>query len=140
MTSNKQEKVHPSFSFIIQQLTSDEAVLLEYISSSKIRYGYLCDSKSDPDTGGLEGESIYEQFKQLCLKAGLTNTNMFASYCENLVRLKLFTHELLPTAQLVPEGAYHLEAAAYVKQVYRDTVVVSDYGQSFIDVCIENDT
>lgn len=126
--------VHPSFAFIIQELSSEEALLLKWLSDQEDK-GRLCDCISNAETGDMEDPLISEQFSDLCIKAGLSNREMFGSYLENLTRLRILYQELRSDAEYIPEGAGDWKEPASVATYYRDTVSLTEFGLSFIKAC-----
>lgn len=135
MHEDKKDSVHPSFAFLIQQLSSEEAVLIKHISSIKIK-GWLCEEISDAHFGDLKTERLRDQFEKLCLDAGLKKRTMFSSYMENLIRLRILYHELQTEANYVPEGTRDYREPPSVEQFNKEVIQVSEFGWAFIEACI----
>jgi hypothetical protein len=128
---------HPSFVFVLQQITSDEAKLLKYIDKNSKEMVYISQQFSDAKTGNLLSKSEHEQHEELCRAAGVVHTDLARSYVDNLLRLRIFTQELRSE---VHQDEYYIDyslSAPEVEHKYVDVVSMSQYGWNFIEACIE---
>lgn len=151
MNADTASKAHPSYVEIIKQLSSDEALLLKYISS-RPDYMYssmpLVDLQMRKKSGGTYNPLIYN-FSDIGENAKCLMPESVTVYIDNLARLKIIDiHE----AQKIANEQYyvplerHPRIKKYLDQnhaenqfsfkVQRKLMRVTDYGKMFIGACI----
>lgn len=129
---------HPSFVFVLQQITSDEAKLIKYIDKNSKNITYITHQVSDARTGVLLSKSELEQHDELCRSAGVAHPELARSYIDNLLRLRIFTHELRSEVLYQDEDDKGYNAPGPdVEHKYEDVVFMSEYGWNFVRACIE---
>jgi hypothetical protein len=138
MNEETKSKIHPSFSFLIQQITPEEALLIRYLP--KAEDGWLLQEFSDAKHGNLQSELLNTQFEKICLEAGLVQKERFDSYLENLIRLRILFKDIYSNSEFVPAGERDAREPAQVDQQTETTVAISSYGWDFIEACSEIDT
>ena len=128
---------HPSYVFVLQQITSDEAKLIKHIDKNSKEMVYISQQISNARSGDLLSKSAHEQHIELCRAACVIHTDLAASYIENLLRLRILTHELRSE---VHQDEYYIDYSPSLPEVehkYIDVIFVSEYGWNFIKACIE---
>jgi Abortive infection alpha len=126
---------HPSFVTIIQQLTSDEAKILKTLAQSNDKYLSLSSDKSSRNSTGL---SVAQQFKTWCKESNVFHPDCSEAYLDNLVRLRIFHQVAGHEARFEPEGGnrYGTYEASVTNKEY-EFIELTDFGQLFLDACIE---
>lgn len=133
MVKSTVSKVHPSFAFMIQQLSSDEALLLSYISSIDDFFIELDDSEKDR----YPHMTLPAQVNDLAKKASVSNVDNAVLYFENLTRLNIFKEQIFVSSEF-EEGIVdkYDKLPDSVHTTNYKLITLSDYGRSFIDVCV----
>ena len=123
---------HPAFVSIIQQLTSDEALIIKYLSQQPEQWPVISELTE------VEGEaidSIEEQFKEWCKLSNVKNIDHYKSYMDNLIRLRLLSFLCGNNAEPnSSEYFFHSESITNKEYAHLE---LSSFGRQFIDACIE---
>jgi len=135
MKASTATKVHPSFVHVIQQITPAEALLLAHIAR---REGIFSIQEAEVIGGKQAGPSLSDQFRGLCLEAGMTSPENGDSYLDNLIRLRIFsildgTESKYLTGGSCDEGIYE----ASVENEHYRIVELSAYGENFLGTCVD---
>lgn len=144
MTESEKWKVHPSFVEIIKQLSPDEAKLLKKISQEG-DFHPLIDIRIVPPGGGF----ITRVHNLSLLANGVCdNPNRIYAYIDNLARLKLID---IPNDYYINDDEPYKELESYPEveelmkqplpegykwEINRGEFDVTEYGKSFIEVCL----
>ncbi len=139
------EQAHPSFVQIIQQMTRDEAVLLERLGSGKP--SPLIDVKlvsKDPDEGGF---MFARRVSELGGEAGCEHLRLVPAYLDNLQRLGLIE---MPDSWYTDDSKYdslecgtlisdlkklHGEESDHRVEVQKYLAQLTTLGEQFIKAC-----
>ncbi len=131
----RETSAHPSFVFIIQQLTPDEARILKYIAQLDGKWPSLSENSA---AKGYEELSISLKFKNWCEKAGVTKIGRSDAYMDNLVRLRILHHISGTDAKYEPAGYNRYgDYEAYISNNEYALVELTAFGRLFLDACIE---
>ncbi|HVR95446.1 MAG TPA: DUF4393 domain-containing protein [Thermoanaerobaculia bacterium] len=135
MDSSSAGKAHPAYVSILQQISSDEARLLSFLGKlprEELSWAEQHEegmAKSIP----IEGKWLY-----VCSQAGVVNLENAGAYLDNLLRLRIFTADLISTASLESRFLVYGDSShemslreGTIREVY-----LSDFGSHFIEVCI----
>jgi hypothetical protein len=136
---NKQtvQTVHPAFVHVVQQLTSDEAVILSHAATPGFRVDLVETTLQDGRTES--GSSISEQFRVFCDGAGVRYPEHSDAYLDNLLRLKILVE------QYWTEGTFHGahtsthyddEVPASVMNSNTRAIELSAFGERFMAACV----
>lgn len=128
--------VHPAFVHVVQQLSPDEALLLQRIAREGTRFNLkeVLDEDGDPRGGTSR---IEEQFKDVCEKAGVGAAGLSDAYLDNLLRLKIFVEIHWSEGELHAAGwNYHGEYGASVANYGSRLVQLSAFGERFLKTCV----
>ena len=124
---------HPSFVQIIQQLTPDEARVLEHIFRMDKEWPSIDSSLSRPRKGtSYRRESVETGFKRWCSESKVLKIQNSNAYMVNLVRLGLFKHNVYNEATYWPSDE-HSEAS--VDNEEYEILELTDFGRLFLDAC-----
>ncbi len=141
MDKDHSSLAHPSFVYVIQQLSADEATLIKYVAENSKEIVFVSEELSDAKHGDLLSESKFAQYESLCRDAGVQYVDLASSYVENLLRLRIFAQELQTEVDYKEEEANQYGVwGANVNQRYREVVYMSEYGWNFAKACIEGNT
>lgn len=130
---------HPSFAYVLQQLSPDEALIIKELKT--IKPGQLiCSARVDYEHGTVsEGEKgVHRQFEDFCETIPLQNRGLIYTYLENLIRLNILGNLSYSDAELIPEGGNDYGTwEAYLEHASRETIYISSFGETFISACVE---
>jgi hypothetical protein len=129
MHSASASKVHPSFVQIIQQLSSDEARLIQKIAKRCEVPGPLFNELDDP-TLIKPNRSLSELWLDFCSESSIQDNALSSAYYNNLIRLGLLRET--STA----ESRSGLPSAISSHVVTHRAVVLTPYGNMFLDTCV----
>ncbi|HOP40480.1 MAG TPA: DUF4393 domain-containing protein [Geobacteraceae bacterium] len=134
MDAKTASDAHPSFVSLIQQLTSDEAKIMNRIAALKADWPcWTGKQAARPDTD----DDIWDQLRHFCLDANLDCPDNVMLYIENLIRIRLLEHVTGSEAKYYPEGGDdHGTWGAGVATESWELVQVTEYGRAFIAACI----
>lgn len=135
MNRQSADAVHPAFVHLIQQLTPDEALLLQRIATDP---GQFALHESSTDSGLAKGsESLSVQFRNYCEAAGVASPSLSDAYLDNLLRLKVLAEQQWSEGTLHPDGhTIHGDYRAYIDTKYGRLIELSAFGNRFIHTCI----
>jgi hypothetical protein len=136
---NKQSagEVHPAFVHVIQQLTPDEALVLQKISGEGGRFG-LHEVVNRNWYLSKDTVSISTQFRTFCESAGVAVPSMSETYLDNLLRLKVLAEEQWSEGKFRPAGyTDHGEYGASVENTNGRLIALSAFGERFLRICID---
>ncbi|MEL6722957.1 MAG: DUF4393 domain-containing protein [Pseudomonadota bacterium] len=132
MDANQDGIAHVAFAHVIQQLSPDEAKIINHIALKSLHIvAFQIIDNSSPQT-----LTIHEQFDQLCHDAGVKNRT---PYLVNLIRLGILgDHEEIE--HFGEEGMLNLECGTehLVKKRKTTRVMVTDFGDCFIRSCVSS--
>ena len=119
---------HPSFVQTIQQLSADEARILQEISKKHTSAKPIFEQEADPDRIKPE-MGIPERWRRFCGNCGIQQGSLADAYCENLIRLGILGK---------PDSARSKSSASAIgyRVVTTHRLVVTRYGDFFLDVCV----
>ena len=136
MTASLASEVHPAFVHVIQQLTPDEAIVLQAIatSSAGLNLHELVDQFGDyiPPSS-----SVKAQFRSLCEAAQVKAPSLSEAYLDNLLRLRLFAEVRWSEGKLGLQG--NLDYGTYQTDVVNldgRLVELSSFGEAFLRTCV----
>ena len=132
-------EVHPAFVHLIQQLTPDEALVLQKISAENGRFSMY---QSDSGSGLLlRGEvAISTQFRTFCEGAGVGDPALSDTYLDNLLRLKVLTEQQWSEGEFRPAGWLDDPDQARVMTTNGRLVELSAFGKRFLRTCVARST
>ena len=137
MLNDKRDTVHPSFTYLISQLTAEEAVLLKYLYNNFDKKEVLFTETYNITARKYKTESIDDLFKNACIDAGLVNEALFLSYKENLIRLRIFYTERITDNEYVHSNVLYSSDPPYIQQTEDIVVSFTDYGEAFLASCTD---
>ena len=134
---NKQfaESVHPAFVHVIQQITPDEALVLQRISTQAEHFAL---QETEIESGFSKGTpSISAQFLELCESAGLRASALSDTYLDNLLRLKVLVEQQWSEGTLHPDGhTIYGDYRARIENKHGRVVELSAFGRAFLRTCV----
>ncbi len=89
MDTRVKSHVHPSYVQIINEMSSDEAKILKYLSLHNLDSYPILDLYAREAGEKISKKSILSNFTDIGYKAGCENPDMTATHIDNLSRLKL---------------------------------------------------
>lgn len=122
---------HPSFVSIIQQLTSDEAKILRYLSSQQ------ADQRNIYERSNSEGEVVElvkKKFNSWCKQASVKYPGQSEFYMDNLIRLRIFRQEMTGDIKFNPDAVYPEDVQQWSEYM---NIELTPFGNQFLDACIE---
>jgi hypothetical protein len=136
MNSDTVMSAHPAFVHVIQQLTSDEALVLKHVASLK-NFALREETDNEWVFRGEDGP-IANQFAELCEAAGAWHPESSGAYLDNLLRLKIFTESRFSRSEYRPAGSArwgdYEPSVEYANTRY---VELSDFGAAFVATCVD---
>ncbi|HEX8410749.1 MAG TPA: DUF4393 domain-containing protein [Thermoanaerobaculia bacterium] len=135
MNADTVHVAHPAFVHVIQQLTSDEAVVLKHIAAQN---GFELRERVD-DVGVFRGETgrIVDQFQEMCRAAGAKNPDASGKYLDNFLRLKILAEDRWSESEYHPGGVSDWgDYGPSVASEHRRLIVISDFGEAFVQGCV----
>lgn len=141
MNSPFANKAHPSFSCIIQQLSSHEAQILQEIAkNSKAGQSILFEEILLNGTiSPVSSEYLFMQWRALCAKFEVTDKVIADAFYHNLIRLGILIERSDTEAKYIPEGSDRYgDWGAKVETKTNNYVTLTDYGDLFLDVCVRD--
>ncbi len=133
-TSMSREKcalAHPAYCQVIQQLSSDEAILIKHLPAIEAKGAWVCHEMSNLD-GVMLTKPVNHTFSKICHDVGLQSPEMYDSYLDNLLRLRILSKQVFSSYD-------DLQAPAKDRVQTNDVgIVISDFGWSFINACVED--
>jgi len=150
MNKNSADNAHPSFVEIIKQLTSDEAILIKYLSKRK-EYPLVVSTKNTNKTStgrfsrfGLHGrnennnEKIVSDFNIIAKEKLIDYNKMIL---DNLLRLKILEIQSTTNQSLDDDffSSFRGEKGETTLKIeIKNKIMFTEFGQSFINTCINN--
>lgn len=104
-----QDQYHPAFKDVLQQLSSDEAIILTALSRRE-GFPILFEQRESTRTNRTWASSkqdsteLWNQFEKFCGQLSLKNQENAAGYLDNLLRLRLVEHVARETQKLRSDG------------------------------------
>jgi hypothetical protein len=130
--------VHAAFVHVIQQLSPDEALLLE---SVRARGDTFALNEEWDDEYEFVGDTIELQFRDFCTEAGVANVALSDVYLENLIRLGVLRVQQSSKGEYEPAGHNRYgEYPARVATMNGRVVEVGDFGAKFLAACVRSVT
>lgn len=127
---------HPSFVTLIQQLTADEAKIINYIASLGQDWPNW-QGKTDAASGSEK--DLWEKMRKICVNAKVSHSEKADIYIENLLRLRLLRHNTSAEAHYQPEGSSHYaDWGPHVITDEYEFIELTAYGRAFIDACVSD--
>jgi hypothetical protein len=128
--------VHPAFVHVIQQLTPDEALVLQKISTEVGQFA-LHQIESESDALSQRTESISVQFRKFCESAGVGAPALSDAYLDNLLRLRVLAEQQWSEGEFRPAGyTDHGDYQASVENSNGRLIELSAFGEGFLRTCI----
>lgn len=128
------DKVHPSFTEVIHQLSADEAKVLRYAKTNPLSFNERYTTSAGPQKQRTT-EPIELQFESYCQRAGVEQLHKHPVYLDNLTRLRLIERESGERARIRGGIAAPLHSGfPVISDVH--VVFLSDFGRTFIDLCV----
>jgi hypothetical protein len=119
MDRERRKETHPAFVSVLQQLSSDEALLLTYLFCNP---GWrLLETWVDGKT--MKEQYLEDQFALTCRAAGTQLEDHAEAYMDNLIRLRILKEETISTAKFEPRGE------PYIQEGINRELVVSNFGR-----------
>jgi len=134
MDSDRVSNVHPAFVHVIEQITPEEAVILQNIA--RTRFSLI--EKTDEE-GRPRGSSISIQFNAFCIGAGIhLDLASTEAYLDNLLRLKIVADQNWSSGRLRAKrnGYWAGGGSMYVETEVSKLIELSAFGQRFVDTCV----
>jgi hypothetical protein len=133
MNKRRAASVHPAFVQVIQQLTPDEALILQAMNDKSIVLREVENSK-----GRGTGPSIAQQFRKFCEDAGVANIDEADAYLENLLRLRILSEKTWSKGTYSPAGVDddYGEYEASLETSDGRLIEVGAFGDSFLFACL----
>lgn len=147
--NGKQNLVHPSFPFIIDQISHDEAWMLYYLKQGdkRLRQEFLFDedySKFLPPTilfNELKTQDLFFQDNYNLYQSQLTHMNLIHNY-ENQDKRKILYRPIdknTPQNKILTNNDTQEKTVQYgVEQEY--VFSLTEFGELFVEACIPDDT
>lgn len=136
MSGSSSKRVHPAFVEVIKQLSPDEAILLQRLST-------LGSARSAPFRQVVKDGSYYTstdieaQWAEFCLSSAVSE-EMAETYRHNLIRLGVLAKDSWTESTLHPAGHHRYgEYNATVEVAVTETLSVTPFGWQLMEVCIE---
>lgn len=131
MNTSKINLAHPAYCQVIQQLSSEEAILIKHLPEIESEYAWICHEMSSLD-GRMLSDSISQSFDKICSSIGLKSSEMYEAYLENLLRLGILSKQTF--------SSYEDFQADEREQTNDVGIIISAFGWSFIKTCVEDPT
>ncbi|CAI1618122.1 DUF4393 domain-containing protein [Serratia entomophila] len=146
MDDKTESTTHPAFVEVIKQLSSDEALILEFIANKTMCNAYVVDvylKQAQNDGGTLE----VRDFGRYIWDSGMKNTKSNNMYIDNLIRLRILQkinlnhiqHDefdmLIKSLDKVYANKYPQFFFRYEQSILKPTT----FGQQFIGSCIKKE-
>lgn len=159
LDKNTKNEAHPSYAEIIRQLSPSEARLLSILSgcsgypriltsnNRKIMRGGAPPFYNQAFNRGFASINIKTQFKRYFSESEEPVDTAFA--LDNFIRLRLIEIEITTTQDLKETPTYlprignsqdNLSEKLILEITTEETLVFSDFGMKFVDICIKNKT
>jgi len=135
MDEKTSDKAHPSFVTVIQQLTSDEAKIINYIATIEKDFPYWS-GNSDAKIGSEN--DVWEQIRKVCVNSDIKYLENYRFYIENLIRLRIFKYQT-ENGQIEHHNGGSDENTdwdPYYTMKEYETIELTDFGRMFIDACV----
>lgn len=125
--------VHPAFVQVVQQLTPDEALILEALATDA--RGFSPQEQIDDD-GRRPSPSINDQFRSFCVEAGVTSPELSDAYLENLLRLRIFSEIHWNEGRIVEAlGEMTLSHPPRIQNTSGRLIELTAFGENFLNTC-----
>jgi len=122
---------HPSFVSIIEQLTSDEAKILRYLSSQQEDHRRIYEHSN---AEGVAPELVKERFGSWCVQANVEYPEKSDFYMDNLIRLRIFRQEMTADIRFNPDASCPEEVQEWSEYM---NIELTSFGYQFLNACIE---
>lgn len=137
MNKEKANSAHPSYVTIIQQLSSDEAKILNWIAHNRMggRIAFeIINSQGTPLNGY---DWIENQFIELCRLSAVSNLDLSDAYLENLERLNILKESTWSEPKYIPEHADSFgDYGPSVEQETQKELNITEFGKKFLITCV----
>jgi len=119
------QQTHPAFVSVIQQLSSDEAVILRKVQQAGIEL--IRESYESDDDELLIESHVRDCWREFCQIADVTSLGCSGAYLDNLLRLRLLerTHE-----------SHESYGAGGPRQRHHALVRVTEFGRDFLKASV----
>ncbi|QQE12118.1 DUF4393 domain-containing protein [Planctomycetota bacterium] len=132
MHKKKADSVHPSYVHVLQQLSPDEALILEYVKNHEegreavFRGQYF----------GYPNEIIRKLYGEVC-REGAVDSNQCHKYLDNLIRLRFFTIRNAIGIECERKIGSMSDIDDLEAYSYEMDLMLTDFGWDFIYTCID---
>ena len=135
MNKHTAGSVHPAFVHVIQQITADEAIIVQKMAAQDARLDLY--EKTREDGAPLNGtKTLWTQFQELCEAAGVVHLDHDESYLDNLLRLKILAEETWTEGVVRGGGPWSEDSEPSFEGYVHRRVKLSSFGERFVRACI----
>ncbi|MEA2561491.1 MAG: hypothetical protein QOH06_2995 [Acidobacteriota bacterium] len=139
MHSPSAPRVHPSFVYIIQQLSSVESQLLQEISKAHDGEAVLFQESLQAGGANIGGDYISTQWESFCAKCNVSDGTVASALYYNLIRLGIFIERTEADAEYFPAGTYKQTISdGHVNATTTNYLLLTAYGSLFLDICVRD--
>lgn len=139
MDARTASSAHPSFVRIIEQLSPDEARILESLAMHSSGESLCHEITDDSGLRKRKGEYMFQQWDAICEKAGVEFPANNGAYLDNLVRSRLIGHFYQNKSELIPEGGNEYGTwDAHLDGTIEQTLYITEFGERFIAACVKD--
>jgi len=140
MNTATASEVHPAFVHVIQQLTPDEALVLQAISMNP--NGVTLEELVNPyDRHVSKDKLVPAQFRRLCESAHISTPALSDAYLDNLLRLKIVNELRWSEGEFRHAGHHEYgDYDAHVENRDGRLIELSSFGESFLRTCVRPPT
>jgi hypothetical protein len=134
MDTRTKESVHPSYVYVVEQLTSEEALVLASLHALK-KDDLFMEVMSYPYYG-QKTPTIEYQFLEHCKSIGVREADRSSLWLDNLLRLRLLSISSYSEQEYVPEE-YSRDGilSPSVKTTETRSLSFTTFGKEFIQAC-----
>lgn len=137
LDSKTQSQVHPSYVYIIEQLSPVEARLIALLA--EIDDDFLF-TETWTDGSHNNTRTIEAQFASFCKERGLSASDRAVFFLDNLLRLRLLTIDSWTDSKFYPAGHdRHGDYPAQLRSEVTRQLLFTDFGSDFIAACRPDD-
>ena len=134
MDKTQASTVHPSFVHVLQQISPDEAKILDFLKSEGPESSFCMEIEAfsmqyiDTNRG---------QFETICKNATVNYVDQSQTYMDNLTRLRIFAENVETNAELIERGCDERgEWDTHVNQECTKCIYITEFGFDFINACV----
>lgn len=126
--------MHPAFVHVIQQLTPDEAVLLQHFAKLERSFSIHEEGTDQGYTPGTD--SVSQQFRSVCEQAGVSDSSQSDGYLDNLLRLRILAELQWNESEYHPPGGNRYGTyEGFVENKTGRLIELAAFGEKFLATC-----